>query len=170
MDRHAGRDILLRIPDHEVELVICEVLARLYVEETHPSIADGLRKALSSDDMDAFSSGLRDLLLIPPYDARVSLERYYQSLIYVVLRLMDGVDVRCEAHTANGRADLIVQYGHRLIVIELKLNGSAEDAIAQIEDRRYWEGSGLSGRDVYLLGINIDDSDNLSISWIGKRL
>ena len=163
----------MRSPERTLEIAAAAkrgISNPLWEKKRESSIGRGIREAIRTDDVDALGSEIRNLILIPPYDARVSLERYYQSLIYVVLRLMDGVDVRCEAHTANGRADLIVQYGHRLIVIELKLNGSAEDAIAQIEDRRYWEGSGLSGRDVYLLGINIDDSDNLSISWIGKRL
>lgn len=110
---------------------------------------------------------LKELVLLPPYDARIPLERYYQSLIYVVLRQVDGLDIRCEEHTARGRADLVISYKDRLIIIELKLNGSADEAMAQIMARRCWEGS--SGKEISLIGMNIDTS-SLSVTWKTQRL
>ena len=167
LDHQEGRDVYLRVPNYEIELVICEVLSRLYVEENDARIGSVIRKAIMSGDINTFAAELKELVLLPPYDSRIPLERYYQSLIYVVLRQIDGLDVRCEEHTARGRADLVISYKDRLIIIELKLNGSSEEAMAQIMDRRYWEG--YSGKEVFLIGMNIDTS-SLSVTWKIQRL
>ena len=107
IDHIDGRFIYLKIPNHEVEEIICDVLADLYAGKRESSIGRGIREAIRTDDVDALGSEIRNLILIPPYDAQIPLERYYQSLIYVVMKGIDQIDVRCEEHTASGRAERI---------------------------------------------------------------
>ena len=170
IDHIDGRFIYLKIPNHEVEEIICDVLADLYAGKRESSIGRGIREAIRTDDVDALGSEIRNLILIPPYDAQIPLERYYQSLIYVVMKGIDQIDVRCEEHTASGRADLIVFLGSKLVVIELKINSSAEKAMEQILSRRYWESHDHAAYSVMLLGINIDTKDGVSVSWTGRTL
>ena len=80
LDHQEGRDVYLRVPNYEIELVICEVLSRLYVEENDARIGSVIRKAIMSGDINTFVAELKELVLLPPYDSRIPLERYYQSL------------------------------------------------------------------------------------------
>ena len=89
-------------------------------------------------------------------------ERYYQSLIYAVLRKVADIDIRSEVHTASGRADLMIFLEDKLFIIELKIRRDADTALKQIINNRYWDG--YSGLDTYLIGMDIDLENDRKLS------
>lgn len=42
-----------------------------------------------------------------------------------------------EYHTSQGRIDLVLKTDRYIYVMEFKLNGTAEEALRQIEERQY---------------------------------
>ena len=49
------------------------------------------------------------------------------------------MDAAAEEHSLRGRADNVIRTKSHIYVCELKFDGSAEDALAQIRERKYYE-------------------------------
>ena len=88
-----------------------------------------------------------------PYELSDDTERHYQAIFYVVFALM-GQFVETEIRSARGRADAVVKTAEHIFVFEFKLNGSAEDALKQIDEKGYLVPYRLDGRSVVKIGVN----------------
>lgn len=162
IDHIEGKYIFLRIPNYEVEGILCDVLAYLYLGRESDRFDDRLVGYLSRCDFESFISEIQDLIRIPSYDMAIGKEKYYQSLIYAVLRKAADIDIRSEVHTASGRADLMIFLKDKLFIIELKIRRDADTALKQIIDKRYWDG--YRGLDTYLIGLDIDLENDRKLS------
>ena len=49
------------------------------------------------------------------------------------------MDAAAEEHSLRGRADNVIRTKSHIYVCELNVDGSAEDALAQIKERKYYE-------------------------------
>ena len=72
---------------------------------------------------------------------RNDIARYegYWSAVFYSHFAGAGLDVVAEESTSHGRSDIVVRHANAVWVFELKGNGDANDALAQIEDRGYAE-------------------------------
>ncbi len=93
--------------------------------------------ALRTGDRPQFEQAMTALFASIPYDLHVNREAYYHSIFFAVLQATGG-EVLAEAHTDKGRIDAVLKTRDTIYVIEFKL-GSAEEALAQIKARRYYE-------------------------------
>jgi len=59
--------------------------------------------------------------------------------------------------TSLGRADLVVSFPKLVYVIELKFNKTAQQALNQIQDKKYYEKFLNSSKHITLVGINFDE-------------
>ncbi len=98
----------------------------------------------------------------------MSNERYYQTVFYLVFRII-GLDVDCEVRTEAGRIDAVVKTPVRIYVFEFKLQGTAEDALAQIHERRYHEKYTADGRELLLVGAAFDPQTRNLERWVVDR-
>ena len=73
-----------------------------------------------------------------PYELSENTERHYQAIFYVVFTLM-GQFVETEVRSARGRADAVVKTKDFIFVFEFKLNGTAEEALKQIDEKRVFD-------------------------------
>lgn len=136
------RDVLLYtlgFPNDEVRYGFLNFLVPYYTEvtddETGFHIAKFMRE-LRSGDVDAFMERLKVFFAGMPYDLSDNTERHYQAIFYVVFTLM-GQFVETEIRSARGRADAVVKTKDTIYVFEFKLNGSAEEALRQIDEKGY---------------------------------
>ena len=79
---------------------------------------------------------MRILFSQVPNEITLDYEKYYQSLMFFILRLL-GTEVDAEVSNNIGRMDVLIKTDDFIYVIEFKLNGTAEDALKQIEDKEY---------------------------------
>ncbi len=93
-------------------------------------------KELRAGDVDAFLSRLRVFFESIPYDLSDQTERHYHMVFYLVFTLL-GQYIRSEVKSAGGRSDAVVRTADTVYVFEFKLNGTAEEALARIDDRGY---------------------------------
>jgi len=105
--------------------------------------------ALRTGDRPQFEQAIVSLFAYIPYDLHVNREAYYHSIFFAVLQATGG-EVIVEAHTDKGRIDAVIKTPKAIYVIEFKL-GSAEEALAQIKARRYYEPYLADPRPVILL-------------------
>lgn len=90
---------------------------------------------------------------------------HYQNILYIVFKLM-GFHTEVEYHTSNGRIDLVLKTADYIYVMEFKLNGSAEDAMRQINEKGYATAFSADKRKVIKVGINFSDTTHSIDRWI----
>lgn len=91
-------------------------------------------------------------------------EGYFHTIVYLVTSYMD-MYVKAEVAHHKGRLDLIAQTDDFIYLMEFKLDGTTEDALAQIKEREYAASYRNSSKTVYLVGINFSRQDRNVESW-----
>jgi hypothetical protein len=72
---------------------------------------------------------------------------------------------------SHGRIDLVLDLPSVLYVIEIKLNDSADVALEQIENRRYYEPFIIRGKPITLLGLSFKrEPKQFDLTYTMKRL
>lgn len=120
-------------------------------------------RELRSGDVDAFMERLKVFFAGIPYELSDNTERHYQAIFYVVFTLM-GQFVR----SARGRADAVVKTNDCIYVFEFKLNGTAEDALKQIDEKGYLIPYQLDGKRLVKVGINFSKETRNIDMYIAK--
>ncbi len=93
-------------------------------------------KALRNGDIDNALGRLQSFMAGIPYDLENKTEKHYQTIIYLVFSLL-GYYTQAEVKSAIGRADAVCWTKDHVYVFEFKVDGSAEDALRQIDERGY---------------------------------
>ena len=106
--------------------------------------------------VDDFFERLKTMFADIPYELARDREVHYQNILYIIFKLM-GFYVQVEYHTNRGRIDLVLQTQNYVYIMEFKLNGSAEEALAQIRAKGYAEPFAKDKRTVYRIGVNFSD-------------
>ena len=73
--------------------------------------------------------------------------------------------VYSQVRVAKGRMDILVMTSKTVYVMELKLNGSVDESLRQIDDRSYsipWQSE---GRRVVKVGINFSTKERTIEKW-----
>ena len=96
------------------------------------------------------------------------LERHYQNVLFTVFKLV-GFYTQAEYHTSEGRIDLVVKTTDYIYVMEFKLEGTAEEAIAQIEEKHYAHPFETDSRKLFKIGINFSNKMRNIERWIVKN-
>lgn len=91
-------------------------------------------------------------------------EHYYHALLYTLL-VSFGADVTAEDTSAKGRADIVLRMPKNIYVIEIKYDHSADEALAQIDERGYAEKYRLDGRPVIKVGIAFSSKERNITEW-----
>ena len=131
----------LGIPNLEVREGLFKNLARYYFEpETdsdHDTTVREVRKLLEERRVDEAMERLRTFMAGIPYEfAENAVELHYENNLFIIFVLV-GVDARPEWHTSQGRIDLLLRMRNYIYVIELKRDGTPEEALEQIREKDY---------------------------------
>ena len=81
-------------------------------------------------------------------------ERYFQYTFYLIVKMLGFYNAVAEKETSEGRIDCVVECPDHVYIIEFKLNGSAEAALNQIDEKGYAKPYAADSRKVIALGIN----------------
>ena len=116
-------------------------------------------------EVEAFLKRLRSFFAGIPYELNDQTERHYQVVFYLVFKLL-GQYIRSEVQSAKGRADAVVWTPERLFVFEFKLEGTAEEALAQIDAKGYTISYETDGRAVLKVGVEFDKAKRNLGRWL----
>ena len=126
---------------------------------------------VSKGDVDAFMEDISSLLENIPYssDSKEDVkwrEQNYQIAVALIFQFM-GMYVQTEVYSAKGRADCIVYAKDIIYVFEFKLwsTGTAEEALAQIQEQEYYKPLLLQGKKLVLLGTSFDEEKRNIKEW-----
>ena len=65
-----------------------------------------------------------------------------------------GFYTKAEYHTSEGRIDMVIQTDDYCYVLEFKLDGTAEEALQQIQDTHYTLSFEMNGQKIIRIGMN----------------
>ena len=82
--------------------------------------------------VDSFMPRLQSFFADTPYELVRDLERHYQNVMFIVFKLL-GFYTQAEYHTSKGGIDLLVKTDKYIYIMEFKLDGTAEQALQQID-------------------------------------
>ena len=100
-----------------------------------------------------------------PNDMNNKEEKHYQTIFYLLFRLM-GQYVDAEVKSAVGRADVVIKMQEAIYVFEFKVDGTPEEALAQINSKQYAIPYQADHREVIKVGVNFDSSTRTIGEWI----
>ena len=118
-------------------------------------------------DVDSFLNRLRTFFDDTPYELARYREVHYQNILYIVFKLM-GFHTEVEYRTSRGRVDLVLKTADYIYVMEFKLDGTAEEAMRQIEEKGYAAPFAADGRKVIKVGVNFSEETRSIDKWIIK--
>jgi hypothetical protein len=115
--------------------------------------------------VDDFFKRLSSLFADTPYELVKDLENHYQNVLFIVTKLM-GFYVKAEYHTSEGRIDLVLQTDDYTYVMEFKLDGTAEEAMQQINDKNYALPFATDNRRLIKVGVNFSSKTRNIERWV----
>jgi len=146
----------LGFPNNEVRYGFLEFLAPYYTALTNDETDFHIVKfchELEAGDTSAFMERLKVFFAKIPYELSNDNERHYQAVFYIVFTLI-GQYIDVEVRSASGRADAVVKTKDYIYVFEFKLDGSAEEALKQIDDKGYLLPYQLDARKLIKVGVD----------------
>ena len=166
-DRRFGM-YTLGFPNREVEDGFMNFLLPYYAGIDRTSSPFEIKQFVSDverGDIDGFMERLQSFLADCPYDLARDIELHYQNVLFIVFRLT-GLYTQVEYRTSKGRIDLVLQTGDYIYVMEFKLDGSAEEALEQIEDRQYALPFASDPRRLFKIGVNFSSRTRNIEKWV----
>ena len=163
---------LLDFPNNEVKNGFLTMAASSYLkpkEETGGWIRDvvmAMRKGETDNLKTLFTSFLSSI----PYTMRrkedeKERERYFQYTFYLIMRLISVYTVYTEKVQSQGRVDCIVETPQYVYIFEFKLDGTADEALQQIEDKGYAREYTSDKRQVYKIGASFSSETGTIGEW-----
>ena len=138
--RPRGRVYKLAIPNEEVREGLLKCLLPFYAagnEQKNDTFLLRFTDAIYQGDIENAMVLLRAFFSGIPYDAEQQNENHYKTVFYLIFKLSLPFVTNTEVRSAAGRADAVVETDDAVYVFEFKLDGSADDALKQIDDKGY---------------------------------
>ena len=164
----------LGFPNKEVEEGFVKYLLPFYTSiqasKTPFEIGQFVRE-IRSGNYDAFFHRLQSFFADTPYEVIAGqkperdTELHYRNVLFIVFKLV-GLYTQMEYHTSNGRIDLVLQTDRYVYIMEFKLNGTAEEALRQIEEKGYALPFAGDNREVFKIGVNFSSETRNIEKWL----
>ena len=162
------RRYTLEYPNREVKIGMLKSLAPNYLSPIsldNNSLTGDFLELLYDGDIEGAMNRLKAYLASISNRLSNKNERDFQTVFYLIFNLM-GAYMRVEEDSAIGRADAVVHLPDAVFVFELKYDGSAEDALRQIDDKGYLIPYSADGKRLYKIGVNYDSQQRTIGDWI----
>ena len=157
----------LAYPNDEVRLGFINSLIPSYLSDPYhkqDSFIYDFTENLQKGDLEKCMRGLTAFFASIPYDLDNKTEKHYHTIFYLLFS-MTGLYVDSEVRSAAGRADVVIKTSTHIYVFELKVDGSAEDALRQIDSKGYLVPYTADGRKVVKVGVNFDSATRTVGQW-----
>lgn len=163
------RSYQLGYPNSEVKYGFIESLVPMvFQKEDNPDPLDIRR--FGKDIEQGNTVGLKDRFIalfarLPYREDNAPLERDFQNVIYIVFMLL-GQFVHTEMHTSKGRCDCVVETDNYIYVFEFKRDGTAKEALEQIEEKGYAKPYAADERTILKVGAVFDSVERNLTEWV----
>lgn len=167
-----GKDednLILGYPNEEVQTGFIRHLMAVYSGSVHSQNNETisiLRDYINEGDPESFMQELQALFAGIPYEsADKAIELNFRNMVYLTFSLL-GFTSRIEVPNARGRSDMVAYTSDYVYIFEFKLNRSAEEALAQINEKGYAIPYATDPRQVFKIGVNFSTATKNIDKWI----
>ncbi len=168
-----GTQFLLDFPNGEVRKGFVSLLANDYFHQNGEStpLAISMTKMLREARLGDLRDTLTAFFASIPYDANRygrawSYESHYHYTLYLIFRLLSCYTTFTEKQNAKGRADIIVETPKYVYIFEFKLDGTAQEALDQIEKKGYAIPYAADPRPLYRIGVSFSSTERNITDWV----
>lgn len=170
---------ILSIPNQEVKIGYTKGLLPSYIglkaTDVQMGFASKFWMALRKDDIDLAMRELQAYLAGIPYvegfkkklAEAATAEGFYEYTLYLIFSMLN-VYARTQVKCAHGRTDIIVFMPDTIYLLELKVNDSAQKALAQINEKDYAKPYLTDGRRIMKVGIKFDSESRTIAEWASE--
>ena len=167
----------LSIPNQEVRTGFTQGLLPTYTGLQGGDVQAGFAlkfwRALKKKDLDLALHEMQAYLAGIPYvegfkkklQEAATAEGFYEYTLYLIFSMLN-VYVRTQVKCAKGRTDMVVHMPDVTYVLELKTNGTAQEALEQINERGYAQPYQTDGHHVVKVGCKFNIDTRTIDDWI----
>ena len=168
---------LLDFPNAEVRVGFMQNLLPVIVEDANVMLANNtiadIYKSLKKNDINGMMQYLKSYIASIPYLEHgrhelgnlTTFEAFYETIMYVIFSMMSNY-VYTQVKSANGRSDVVMFVGDTAYVFELKINGTAREALDQINSNGYMVPYEVGNRKVVKVGVAFSKEEKNITEWI----
>ena len=163
---------LLDFPNNEVKSGFVSLVASSYLQPQE-NLGGWIRSVVVSmrqGDLEQLRKLFTSFLAGIPYSMRAKKdeaekERFFHYTLYLIFRLISVYTVYTEKEQSQGRADCIVETDDYIYIFEFKRDGTADEALAQIEAKGYARPYAADPRTLYKIGVNFSSEMGTVEDW-----
>jgi len=167
----------LSIPNQEVRIGYVKGLLPTYTGLDDADVQMGFAakfwQALTAGDIEQAMREMQAYMASIPYvegfkqklQEVTNVEGFYEYTLYLIFSMLN-VYVRTQVKCAGGRADMVVWMPDTIYVFELKVNGTAQQALAQIDEKGYAIPYQTDGRKVVKVGVKFNRDTRVPEDWV----
>ncbi len=167
----------LGIPNQEVRLGFVDGLLPTYIGLDGADVQMGFAlkfwRALRAADLDLALREMQAYLAGLPYiegfkkklEDISNAEGFYEWSFYLIFNMLN-VYAKTQVKCAGGRIDMVVYMPDTVYVFELKVNGTAEEALKQIDTKGYAIAYQTDGRKVVKAGVSFSTESKTIKDWV----
>ena len=163
---------LLDFPNNEVKKGFVTMIANDYLKTRTDSgsWARDMVNTLEEGDTEKFRKLLTSFLADIPYSMRRKedereRERYFHYTFYLLMRIISCYTIYTEKQQSEGRVDCIIETPDYIYVFEFKLDGTADEALTQIEEKGYARPYEADSRKLFKIGISFSSDTGTINDW-----
>lgn len=159
----------LGLPNNEVRYGLYENLLPLYAGyegKTDEIEVLNFIKEIRAGKVNEFMERINNIFASAPAPTnQKQYELNCQAFVWLIFKLM-GEFVLCEVQNGKGRSDAVVWEKDAIYIFEFKMDGSAKDALAQINTNNYAIAYKSDGRKIVKIGVNYSSEQRQLTEWI----
>lgn len=158
----------LGFPNREVEEGFIRFLMPFYTNISKTESSFEIQKfvrEVEAGDYNSFFRRLQSFLADTTYEVIRKQELHYENVLFIVFKLV-GFYTQVEYNTNNGRIDLVLKTDQFIYIMEFKLEGTAEEALQQINEKHYALPFERDGRKIFKIGVNFSTKTRNIEKWI----
>jgi hypothetical protein len=124
---------------------------------------DKMKQLLIDGEFDQFFGDVKSIFASLSYNMKVT-EAYFHTSIHILLKTL-GFSIVSEDESNLGRIDSTIELDTKIIIMEFKTSSSSE-ALAQIQERKYYEKYLIKRKDIFLVGVGCSIVERNIKDWI----
>lgn len=166
------QNYIFDVPNQEIQDSLFNYILEYITKcarSTINTILRDLYDSLMHNQVDKFIAHIKFFYSSIPYTVVIEKEKYYQTIFYVILKLLT-IKTEVEKATNIGRIDMVVETDKFLYIFEFKLNGSAQDALQQIHATHYYQPYVRLSKQIVLVGINFSSKEKNISNYLMQEL
>lgn len=166
------QEYILGFPNKEVYKAFWDFLAAKFFRVKGGGSAFDVRKCLKDvydGKPEDFMLRIKSLFADTSSEPEKDKEIHFQNMMAIVAKMM-GLTVRTEVHSSAGRCDMQILTSRFVYIFEFKIDGTPEEAMAQIHEKGYATPYEADSRIIFLIGASFSTKTRTLDSWIIENM